>query len=151
MIAGTKKKVAGFTLIELLVTIALVIVMATIAVPNFKSLIERNRLSSDFNIILSSLNYARSEAVKRRENVTVQVSGAWQVLVQTEASGSVTTLRQVSSNDGSVSVSPDPFEVTFNALGRSPNCKSATPCDLSIIYNESEALNVNAAGNISRP
>lgn len=151
MIAGTEKKVAGFTLIELLVTIAVIIVTATIAVPNFKSLIERNRLSSDFNTILSSLNYARSEAVKRREDVTVQVSGDWQVLVQTGASGSVTTLREISSKDGSVSVTPDPFEVTFNALGRSPDCKSTTPCDISIVYNESEALNVNAAGNISRP
>lgn len=150
MIAGIEKK-TGFTLIELLVTIAVIIVTATIAIPSFKGLIERNRLSADFNEILSSMNYARSEAVKRRDNVVVQVSGAWQVVVQSGASGSLATLRQASSNDNNVTVSPDPFEVTFNALGRSPSCTSISPCELTITYNGSETIIVNAAGNILRP
>jgi len=66
---NTKQR--GFTLIELMVTIVLASILAAIAVPGFRDLIQNNRaitLSSDFT---TAIQLARSEAIKRGSSVTV--------------------------------------------------------------------------------
>ena len=65
------KKQSGFTLIELLITIAIAAVLLTLAAPSFVDTIRRNRIATQANEILSALNLARSEAVKRSRDVTV--------------------------------------------------------------------------------
>lgn len=61
----------GFTLIELMVTISLVAILAAIAVPSFQTLILNNRMATQSNDFLSSLQLARSEAVKRGATVSL--------------------------------------------------------------------------------
>jgi type IV fimbrial biogenesis protein FimT len=65
------KKQSGFTLIELMVTIAIAVILITSAVPGFQSFIQNNRLSTTTHQLVTSLNLARSEAVKRGKQVTV--------------------------------------------------------------------------------
>ena len=64
----------GFTLVELMVTLAMSAILMTFAVPGFNELIKSNRLSSTANDLLSTLQYARSEAVTRKTAVTVCTS-----------------------------------------------------------------------------
>lgn len=61
----------GFTLIELLVVLALIAIMAMIGVPGFQTMIQNSRLASTTNNLLSTLQYARSEAVTQRAAITV--------------------------------------------------------------------------------
>ncbi len=68
------KRLAGFTVIELMITIALAAIILTLGVPAYQGLVERNRLTADINSFISSLALARSEAVKRKQRVTLCAS-----------------------------------------------------------------------------
>jgi type IV fimbrial biogenesis protein FimT len=61
----------GFTIIELLVTIAIAGVVMGLAVPSFSTAIKNNRITSQVNSMVTSLNVARSEAVKRGARVNL--------------------------------------------------------------------------------
>ena len=65
---------AGFTLIELMFAIAVVAVLITIAVPNFRSFTANNRVASTESDLVSALALARSEAVKLGTPVSVCAS-----------------------------------------------------------------------------
>lgn len=83
---------AGFTLIELLVVIAIVVILTTIGIPSFNATITSTRMAGEINTLLSALNFARSEASKRGQQVSIcPISGTacatstnwtagWQVL-----------------------------------------------------------------------
>ena len=68
------KKTRGFTLVELMVTLAIAVILLSMGVPSMHDLIRNNRLSSATNQFVSSLNIARSEAIKQGRNATVCVS-----------------------------------------------------------------------------
>lgn len=63
------KRVTGFTLIELMISIAVAVIVTTVAIPNFMSLVNSNRLSSQANDFLSAIMLARAEAIKQNENI----------------------------------------------------------------------------------
>ena len=68
------KRPDGFTLLELMVVVILLVVMATIAIPSFQSLIQNNRVTSQTNELLTAFNVARSEALKTQRPVAVCAS-----------------------------------------------------------------------------
>jgi type IV fimbrial biogenesis protein FimT len=81
----TKRMHSGFTLIELLVTIAVLGILLSVAVPSYQDFVLNSRMSSKSNDVLSALQIARSEAVKRNARVSVckssgsacVTSGSW--------------------------------------------------------------------------
>lgn len=70
-------KCLGFTLVELLVTMAIAAILLGIAIPSFIDLIKNNRLTTITNTLVTSLSYARNEAVKRGSQVTMINKGDW--------------------------------------------------------------------------
>lgn len=62
----------GFTLLELMITIAIVGILVGVAIPSFTSIITSNRLTAYANELVTTLNLARNEAVKRGISVTVR-------------------------------------------------------------------------------
>ncbi|HET8700843.1 MAG TPA: GspH/FimT family pseudopilin [Nitrococcus sp.] len=61
----------GFTLIELMITLAVAVILVVAAVPSYRSVVQENRAASQTNALLRALSYARSEAVKHAEVVTI--------------------------------------------------------------------------------
>lgn len=65
------KKINGFSLIELMVTLAVAVILITVAVPGFRSIIQSNRAITEANNLLTAMVLARSEAIKSAITTTV--------------------------------------------------------------------------------
>lgn len=61
----------GFTLVELLVVLAVGAILLTIAIPGYAFLVNGSRLAAVTNDLVTALQLARSEAIKRGMRVTV--------------------------------------------------------------------------------
>ena len=65
---------AGVTLVELLVVVVLAVILMSIGVPSYKYVTNSNRLATEVNTLLGDLQYARSEATREGQYVTVCVA-----------------------------------------------------------------------------
>lgn len=61
----------GFSLIELLVSLAILGILLAVSLPNFQDTIESNVTNSQAKLFMTTLNLARSEAIKRGSNVGI--------------------------------------------------------------------------------
>jgi type IV fimbrial biogenesis protein FimT len=71
---GMRAPALGFGLIELVTVIAIIAVLTAIALPSFQTIVQRNRVVTDTNNLLTALNLARNEAVARGRPVSVCAS-----------------------------------------------------------------------------
>ncbi len=62
---------SGFTLIELIMTITVAAILLAIGVPSFKYVTSANRASSEINALLGDMQFARGEAIKEGQPITI--------------------------------------------------------------------------------
>lgn len=67
---------AGFTLIELLTVLAVMSILFAIALPSFADFFNSSRRTSAINLLMTDLNQARTEAIKRNRRALVCVQNA---------------------------------------------------------------------------
>lgn len=83
----------GFTALELLIVIAITGILAAVAIPSFKSMIEQNRLKQALESVKSDLELARTRAIKTNSNVVFSLrsastsAGNWCYGLTTKAAG----------------------------------------------------------------
>ncbi len=65
------KMIRGFSLAELTITVALMLVVVSIAAPPLSTMIKENQLQSQLDKFIITLNFARSEAIKRNQSVVL--------------------------------------------------------------------------------
>lgn len=99
------KQASGFTLLELMVIVAIVGVLLAMAIPSFSDTIRNNRLTTYSNELVTSLNIARSEALKRNQHVVVRKTGTnwengWQIFVDVDRPKGNTSKENIFNDDG---------------------------------------------------
>jgi type IV fimbrial biogenesis protein FimT len=58
-------------MIELMVAVAIVAILVALAAPSFSAIIQRNRIAGQVNSFVGDLQFARSEAIKRGQSVSL--------------------------------------------------------------------------------
>lgn len=157
----------GFTLIELIITITIAAILLGLAVPGMQGFVENNRMKLTVGQLADSLNFARSEATKRRFPVSVcprstdtscAGGGAWNsgwlVFTDDDSNGVIDgineVLRVVDSLPNHVTLETSGFATSYvqysstgelNVSGRFKICNNQSSFD-SI----SRAIDVSATG-----
>lgn len=161
-----KRPQSGFTLLELMVVLAIAGVLFAVGIPAMGNFIRNSRITSAANDVMAALHFARSEAVKRRQPVTLCTSTSavtdanptcanspfltgWIAFVDLNQSGQrdagelVLLQHEAMNTQITARSSVTPFQVTYllNGFALNPNAAQLVLCD--------ERGNVPAAGELS--
>ncbi len=124
-LARLRRRVRGVTLIEVMVVVGIVAILAMMAAPNFRAMIERNQINSATNELMMGLQLVRSEAIRLNSTVTLCRSAndtscgspagwesGWIVFHDRDGDGSVTPAQA-----GPPAVAADAVLRSWGALG----------------------------------
>ncbi len=80
---------SGFSLIEIMIVVSVLAILFSLAFPSFSNAIVSSRLTSQTNALVSAINQARSEAIRRGQHVVVRKINAewengWRVFVDVD-------------------------------------------------------------------
>jgi type IV fimbrial biogenesis protein FimT len=138
-------RAAGFTVVELMVTLAVVAILAAMAVPTMRSVIENSHIRATGQSLQNGLAMARAEAVRLNTQVEFVLTGAgWNI--QRISDGSL--LQQASGKEmaagTSVTTTPsDSDRVTYDAFGRTV---AVNPSDASAALTQIDIVSTNPTG-----
>lgn len=153
---------SGVTLIEILVVIAIAAILASLAGPSFSTFISRTRQDSTVSQLVSDLNRARNEAIKRNTSAILCVRGS------DTACGNTTNWQNgwlvcvgsgISCNEPLTVHAPLPGELglttTVTSVQFRPDGSASGAATLTLAGTFSGAqarvINISVTGNISRP
>jgi len=139
---------SGFTLIELMVTLGVLSIALAIGVPSLRQFVIDNRVTAQANLLVSSLNVARSEAIKRSDNIVVTAnSGTNWHLGWTVATSGGTTLRTQEAFEGDATLVGTANSITFAGTGFPSAATSYELCNPKA--NSERAISVVSGGRVN--
>lgn len=157
---GCGANTRGFTLVELMVTLMVLAILLGVAVPSFRDAALGSRLTAYANDLVASAQVARSEAIKRNQDITLCASaggaacdegGAWEGgwIVRTE--GGTVLQRQPPLSDGFrvTETTGNLSELVFPATVVGVTRASFTVCRGSPIGKQERVVNISVSGNAS--
>lgn len=124
-----KRRESGMTLIEIMITLALIAISASLAIPSYQAMIERNRAKTQVNRFLLAINLARSEALKIGSDVSIQATNGadsdnefgpgWCVVAGNPGNCNGTVLRRFAAltDQAMLDSREDATSIRFDSLG----------------------------------
>lgn len=120
----------GFTLVEVMIAISVMAILIFGGVPSFIQFIRDTAVSSQSNNLVSAINYARSEAIRRGDEIhltaitddkqkTAWING-WVIWIDNNGDGKKDTtevLRMFDAPDGDLTLDKNVSDIVFNAIG----------------------------------
>jgi type IV fimbrial biogenesis protein FimT len=143
------KRQSGVTLVELVVVVCIVAMLVAVGVPAFTNITSSYRMSSEINSLLGDLQYARGEALREGQYVTVCSANA--ALTACSGSTSWATGWIVFSNPTGTATTPAAgatLHVQQGFRGNHPDAFVASNSVASITYSREGFANT-AAGFVS--
>jgi len=133
-----RRKQTGFTLVELMIVIVVLAVLATVAIPNLRQILQKSQVKDASGGLTAALMLARSEAVSQARSILVCITSStscstdngdgwedgWIVIEPT----SNTILRRVQRLDNEVTVTTDETDigrVTYRSDGSAQFTKNS--------------------------
>ena len=116
---AVQRKTRGFTLIELMVTIAVLAVLASLVAPSFRQLLAAQRVRTTSYDMVGDLVLARSEAIKRGENVAITpITSNWNLGWSVNVASTSEVLGGQGPVGNGVQFTMAPTAITFDRNGR---------------------------------
>ena len=134
-----KNDTAGFTILELMMAIAVAGVLAAVALPSYTNMVKNNCMTTSASSLVTSLQLAKSEAVKRRTTITVAPtknsgdadysSNEWGEGWTVSDSSETIRIVELTCGIGSTTVDGDDTSVTYDSSGFTNTTSTFTICD----------------------
>jgi type IV fimbrial biogenesis protein FimT len=122
-----KSRQAGFTIVELMVTLLVLSILLAAAVPTFRDFTRNNRMVAAQNDLVTAMNVARSEAIKRSADVilcpvlenttTCTTSTNWTTGWMVRTAADVTPLQVWSAPGGDITATSTASELMYQPIG----------------------------------
>lgn len=159
----------GFTLVELMITLVVAAILLAVGVPLFSGVLASNRAAAEVNSLVTTLRFARTEAVARgravsvcprKEGSTTECDTAWDngwlVFVDLDRdgvidSGSDSVIRVFDSDaDDAIQYTSSSDSLTFNPTGERAGASSTIQLDVPEApdYAKVRCVRINASGQI---
>ncbi|HET9578636.1 MAG TPA: GspH/FimT family pseudopilin [Usitatibacter sp.] len=144
---------AGFTMTELVVVIAIIGILAAFAAPSMTKLLTTQKVRSTSYDLFADLTYARSEAIARGRNVTMQSAsggadwaGGWQIWDNTAAPP--VKLRDQSAIAAGVVFTADQAALVFDRTGRTSAIANfnIAPVDPAATIDQKRCVHIDPSG-----
>ena len=125
LMLNRRPRIRGVTLIELMVGIAIMIILLFLALPNFAIWLQNTQIRTGAEAILSGMQLARAEAVRRNTSVEFQMTSvgppmttAWTAIVVNTADVIQTRVAEEGSRTAVVTAAPGgASKITFSGFG----------------------------------
>jgi type IV fimbrial biogenesis protein FimT len=139
--AKNPRQSRGFTLLDLLITLTVAAILLSLSVPSFSTAIQNNRMTTQVNELNTALSLARSEAVKRNNNITICQSSTgtsctgnwkdgWIVFADGNDNGAIDDGEEIllvhEALPGDTSIDFSANRVTYTGAGLATNGASST-------------------------
>lgn len=162
-----KNRARGMTLIELMMAISVLAILLAVAIPGFRTISLQSQVTAAANDLVSALNLARSEALRRSGNVVVCTSSdratctgspwtaGWLVFADADGDGDLDVPGealvqvwpalhgQLTLDNGTVQT-----KVTYNALGMVTGATTFTVATSGCAVQRQVLITINVSGSI---
>lgn len=158
---ASRKPARGITMLEVMVAVAILSIITGLAIPSLRSTVQNSRAAAHSNAFIAALNFARSEAVKRRAAVTICTSSNgtscraagtsdannWHKGWIVTANGTV--LRVDAGMDTAFSLTGNTNQVTFASTGSSTALRNFTLTAAGCVNNNNRLISLSVTGRVS--